>query len=348
MISVLFVNIFATSYTDSVLKLIIYLYKINRRKQIMTKYVQGTYVTAEEANTAVDSLIAQGYDSSDITLVSNGTTNSNLSTNVHTKVYGNSESEDESFMDKVKDMFTGDENDSSNNTTDSENSVLNRYTDEINNGRIVVLVEENPDVDRVSDDATLEPVGDTTVNPAMDSSDVIVGSTTDPSLDPTVDPTLDTTNEAALNSVDRESEVDATSTDSSKEKIQLQEEQVDVDTNEVQTGEVHVQKNVTEETKTIEVPVKHEEVTVEKHAVTDGRPAENTLDDSEEISIPVTEEQIEVTKRPVVTDEVVINKETKEDTKQVSETVRKEDVDINTDGNIDVEDEKNDGFNNRP
>ncbi|MEC6748040.1 YsnF/AvaK domain-containing protein [Marinilactibacillus sp. XAAS-LB27] len=314
----------------------------------MTKYVQGTYVTADEANTAVDSLIAQGYDSSDITLVSNDATNSNLSTNVHTKVYANSESEDESFMDKVKDMFTGDENDSSNNTTDSENDVLNRYTDEINNGRIVVLVEENPDVDRVSDDASLEPVGDTTVDPTMDSSDVIVGSTTDPSLDPTVDPTLDTTNEAALNSVDREPEVDATSTDSSKEKIQLQEEQVDVDTNEVQTGEVHVQKNVTEDTKTIEVPVKHEEVTVEKHAVTDGRPAENTLDDSEEISIPVTEEQIEVTKRPVVTDEVVINKETKEDTKQVSETVRKEDVDINTDGNVDVEDEKNDGFNNRP
>lgn len=314
----------------------------------MTKYVQGTYVTADEANTAVDSLIAQGYDSSDITLVSNDATNSNLSTNVHTKVYGNSESEDESFMDKVKDMFTGDENDSSNNTTDSENDVLNRYTDEINNGRIVVLVEENPDVDRVPDDASLEPVGDTTVDPTMDSSDVIVGSTTDPSLDPTVDPTLDTTNEAALNSVDREPEVDATSTDSSKEKIQLQEEQVDVDTNEVQTGEVHVQKNVTEDTKTIEVPVKHEEITVEKHAVTDGRPAENTLDDSEEISIPVTEEQIEVTKRPVVTDEVVINKETKEDTKQVSETVRKEDVDINTDGNVDVEDEKNDGFNNRP
>ena len=42
--------------------------------------------------------------------------------------------------------------------------------------------------------------------------------------------------------------------------------------------------------------------------------------------IPVTEEKIEVTKRPVVKEEVSLNKEEVTDTKQVSRTVKKEDV----------------------
>ncbi|QQP71499.1 YsnF/AvaK domain-containing protein [Carnobacterium sp. CS13] len=128
--------------------------------------------------------------------------------------------------------------------------------------------------------------------------------------------------------------------DQGKEKIDLKAERLDVDTKEVQTGEVTVDKTVTEEMKTIEVPVKHEEITVERHPVTDGETVEGSLDmKDEEITIPVKEEQIEVTKRPVVTEEVTIGKDTTEEVKQVSEQVRKEDLDIHTSGDVEVNDE---------
>lgn len=124
-----------------------------------------------------------------------------------------------------------------------------------------------------------------------------------------------------------------------EETIKLQEEQLDVDTEKVQTGEVNVSKRVTEETKTIEVPVEHEEIVIKRHKVTDGTHADGDMMD-EEIVIPVSEEQIHVTKEPVVTEEVTIGKEIVEETKQVSETIRKEDLDVETDGDVDVHDDK--------
>lgn len=343
---------------------------INRRKLVMSKFVEGSYSTVEEANNAVEKLISQGYDRSDITMVTNQSTNDALSNDVHSKVYNKdaNDENDESMMDKIKDAFTGGSDDSSNTTTSSENSVLKDYQNDIDKGNVVVLIEDDPNVNTTKATETSNmfnppignPVAPNTVNqpivdPINPGSDTVVDSTDDNSVEPAPDPTDDagidptdpshnsneTTNTTNTNNVQN-------STTSDKEKIQLQEEKVDVDTNEVQTGEVHVQKNVTEETKNIEVPVKHEEITIEKKSVTDGEPVQGTLDDdNEEVTIPVTEEQIEVTKKPVVTDEVTINKETKEDTKQVSETVRKEDLDVDTSGDVDVEDTDNDGFDKR-
>lgn len=123
-----------------------------------------------------------------------------------------------------------------------------------------------------------------------------------------------------------------------EQTIKLQEEQLNVDTTEVQTGEVNVSKRVTEETKTIEVPVEHEEIVVKRHKVTDGTLSDGDIAD-EEIVIPISEDQIHVTKKPVVTEEVTIGKEKVEETKQVSETVRKENLDVDTDGDVQVEDD---------
>ncbi|MGB6178340.1 YsnF/AvaK domain-containing protein [Carnobacterium sp.] len=122
--------------------------------------------------------------------------------------------------------------------------------------------------------------------------------------------------------------------------IKLQEEQLGVDTEKVQTGEVNVSKRVIEETKTIEVPVEHEEIVVKRHKVTDGTHSDGDMAD-EEIVIPVSEEQIHVTKKPVVTEEVTIGKEKVQETKKVSETVRKEDLDVDADGDVDIRDDNN-------
>lgn len=122
-----------------------------------------------------------------------------------------------------------------------------------------------------------------------------------------------------------------------EQTIQLHEEKLEVEKSEVQTGEVNVSKRVTEEKRTIEVPVEREELVIERHRVNEGKHSDGNMKD-EEIVIPISEEQIEVTKQPVVTEEVIIGKETVEETKHVSETVKKEDLDVDTEGDVHVED----------
>ena len=48
----------------------------------------------------------------------------------------------------------------------------------------------------------------------------------------------------------------------------------------------------------------------------------------EDIRIPVTEEEVEVTKRPVVKEEVRVQKEARTETEPVSGEVRKEEVKV--------------------
>lgn len=132
------------------------------------------------------------------------------------------------------------------------------------------------------------------------------------------------------------------------ETVRLKEEQLDVDTKEVQTGEVHVSKKVVEETKTVEVPVEHEEVVIERRSVDDDEKVTGNMTmEDDEITIPVTEEQVQVTKEPVVTEEVTIGKEKVTDTKHVTEDVEKEELDVDTSGDIDINDSPNHNRNKK-
>jgi uncharacterized protein (TIGR02271 family) len=115
--------------------------------------------------------------------------------------------------------------------------------------------------------------------------------------------------------------------DDEEREIKLREEQLDVQKNTVQSGEVEISKKVESHEETVHVPVKKEEVYIEHKSVDndddlDGRP----IDDGENIRIPIREEKLEVTKKPVVTDEIVIGKRTVEETERVSDTVKKEDL----------------------
>lgn len=174
----------------------------------MSKFVEGSYLTVEEANRAVEKLISQGYDRSDITMVTNQSTNDSLSTDVHSKVYNKdaNNDNDESMMDKIKDAFTGGDDDSSdsNTTTSNENSVLKDYQDDINKGNVVVLVEDDSNLNTTKATETANtfnppignPVAPNTVNqpivdPINPGSDTVVDSKDDNSVEPAPDPTDD-------------------------------------------------------------------------------------------------------------------------------------------------------------
>ncbi|WP_164989012.1 YsnF/AvaK domain-containing protein [Fictibacillus sp. S7] len=115
--------------------------------------------------------------------------------------------------------------------------------------------------------------------------------------------------------------------------MKLREEQLEIDKRREQTGEVNVNKNVIEEHQSVDVPVEHEEVYVERRPVNDAdRTDAEPIGDNEEIRVPLTEERLEVNKKPVVSEEIVVGKKKVTENQRVDETTRREEADIDRDG----------------
>ena len=110
-------------------------------------------------------------------------------------------------------------------------------------------------------------------------------------------------------------------------RVQRTEEELKAGTREREAGALNVRKRVRTDTEQIEVPTRHEEVTVERVPVEGGTATEAQIGD-DEVSIPVTEEEVVVEKRPVAKEEVRIRKDVVEDTEVVEEDVRREEIDV--------------------
>ena len=132
--------------------------------------------------------------------------------------------------------------------------------------------------------------------------------------------------------------------DTDKERsLKLREEQLDVNKQRVQAGEVEVKKDVVEEQKTVNVPVQHEEVYVERLTVDETDADTSTpVGDDETIRVPIVEEKVEVTKKPVVTEELVVGKKQVTETQQVTENVKREKAKVNKEGDALVNETTND------
>jgi len=131
------------------------------------------------------------------------------------------------------------------------------------------------------------------------------------------------------------------------EKIRLHEERLRVGKEKVQTGEVRIDKDVVEERQEFDVPVSRDEVTIERRRVDERVDGDVDFDrlDNDTIRVPLTEERINVEKENVVAEELVIKKNRVQDTAHVSETVRKEQVDIDDTNGRHVDGEINDRDN---
>ena len=136
-------------------------------------------------------------------------------------------------------------------------------------------------------------------------------------------------------------------------RLELVEERLEAHTRPVQIGEVLLRKEVVTETRTIQVPVRREELVIERRAV-ERRPADRpeelaadeferslaarfrALQGGESIRLPLIEEEVVIHKRPVVYEEVLIGKRGLEETQQVSGTVRREELKVARRGEVDV------------
>src|ERR687886_1140522 len=109
-----------------------------------------------------------------------------------------------------------------------------------------------------------------------------------------------------------------------EQTLELREEELRARKHSVQTGKVELAKEVVSEQRTIDVPVTHEEITIERRAV-DHQPSDSPIGETDAtISIPVRQEQVTADKRAVVYEEVNVGKRAAQDTEHVSETIRRE------------------------
>jgi uncharacterized protein (TIGR02271 family) len=111
-------------------------------------------------------------------------------------------------------------------------------------------------------------------------------------------------------------------------RVQRTEEELAAGTREREAGALNVRKRVRTDRESIEVPTRHEEVTVERVPVSEGTATTEAQIGEDEVSIPVTEEEVVVEKRPVAKEEVRIRKDVVEDTEVVEEDVRREEIDV--------------------
>jgi uncharacterized protein (TIGR02271 family) len=118
-----------------------------------------------------------------------------------------------------------------------------------------------------------------------------------------------------------------------EERIPLSEERLDV-SKKSQENQARVTKKPITESKTVEVPLTREEVSIERRPASGQTEAQSPIQSEEEITIPLKREEAQVSKKPYVKEEAVIKKKAYKDTKEITEDVTSEELDTS---NVDRE-----------
>lgn len=120
------------------------------------------------------------------------------------------------------------------------------------------------------------------------------------------------------------------------QNLRLYEEHLIANKTRQRTGEVRVGKHVETETANVTVPIEKERVVIERTTPTDAgvvTPGAADFREGEVARIEVFEETPDVRKEAFVREEVRVRKEVDRQNVQAEETLRKERLDVDTDGN---------------
>ena len=121
--------------------------------------------------------------------------------------------------------------------------------------------------------------------------------------------------------------------DTNEERIPLSEERLDV-SKESQEDQATITKKPVTETKTVEVPLTREEVSIERRPASGQTEAQSPIQSEKDIKIPLKREEAKVSKKPYLKEEAVIKKKAFTDTKEITEDVTSEELDTS---NVDKE-----------
>ncbi|OCA91345.1 hypothetical protein A8F94_05655 [Bacillus sp. FJAT-27225] len=289
----------------------------------MRKRVVGVYNTQEELIEAVERYQKDGNSLTNLSVFGNTEDSmsrlGNLTGMSEAQIYHGDTKEDKGFLDKMVSKLDGLSQDMDNSYYDRlvgagvSETEAREYAGDLESGRLI-LFEEIHGGKAV--DAGAASTGLFNDTPVQSGTNIASTTTSD---------TLESDEERTL---------------------RLREEQLKVDKDRVQTGEVEIHKDVVEEQKTIDVPVTHEEVYVERRPA-DGNEANldaGPIGENETIRVPIVEEKVEVTKKPVVNEELVIGKKEVESSERVVENVKREEAHIESEGETDIRERRKDRF----
>jgi uncharacterized protein (TIGR02271 family) len=107
--------------------------------------------------------------------------------------------------------------------------------------------------------------------------------------------------------------------------IPVTDEKLDA-TKDIQESQTTLTKEPITETKTVEVPITHEEVTIEIRPPSGQTKAQEPVSSKENITIPLKKEEVEVSKVPFVKEEAVVKKNPTTEAKEISEETTSEKI----------------------
>jgi len=121
-----------------------------------------------------------------------------------------------------------------------------------------------------------------------------------------------------------------------EQRLKLREEQLRAQKQPVETGEARLRKDVVSEEQSMDVPVTHEEVYVERRPGS-GQPSETPIGESETYRVPVRDEQVTTSKQAVEKGEVAMGKKQFQENRRVSDTVQREEAHVERSGDANIE-----------
>ena len=121
------------------------------------------------------------------------------------------------------------------------------------------------------------------------------------------------------------------------DKIRLYEERLMVNKHRTKAGEVGIGKRVETETASVAVPVERERIVIERSDATTGNvvsPGTADFAGGKVAEVELYEETADIEKQAFVREEVSVRKEVEQETVQASETIRREELEIDADGDV--------------
>ena len=120
------------------------------------------------------------------------------------------------------------------------------------------------------------------------------------------------------------------------QNLKLYEERLVANKTRQKTGEVAIGKRVETETANVSVPIEKERVVIERTTPVDAgvtvTPGTDAFGEGEVARVEVYEETPDIRKEAFVREEVSVKKEVDRETVQAEETLRREELDVNTEG----------------
>ena len=278
----------------------------NESLNTSSERVVAFFSNKDDAYRAISELQAQGFTSSEIGVIEGHSSDASAGSQFG---YDDRNRDSDSIWQKIKDFFTGESHDQSGydygdsvGSMDWDTDRANYYYQGINSGGALVTVSGAR---------------------AQEARRILQNAGGD-------------LRESGFESISGDQSASTTGSIEGERRIQLRGEVLRTYKERVERGEVRLRKEVVTEKQNIEVPLTREELVIERVPAS-GEARTGEIGSDEEIRIPLSEERVRAEKQPVVTEEVRVGKRAVQNTEQVSDNLRHEELRVDKSGDVNVD-----------